>query len=1437
VWGWLGLAVLRLEVSGFEGAGRWRWVLTGPGGKWLADHQVDVDTSCWEFEAFTDLQGYLRWHTAPDRRLEEEAQILAGVGAWAGREVLGPVAGVLVKRRGAVVRVVVGEGEPQQARRVLFLPLELAYANGRALAAQNVTLVMEPPGGDQAIEVVPVGGRLRVLGLFSLPVGGRPLNLRRERQALVRLFGELAGAGRAVDVRVLQYGVTRGRLAQVLEEAEGWDVIHISGHGAPGELELETAEGGPDPVTAEQMVDMLEAAGPERVKLVSVSACWSAALTLAEQRRLLRLPDPETERSGPEPVTPQNEDAGASAAAGGLAVELASRLGCAVLAMRFPVVDGFAIALAGRFYELVAGRGQPVARAVGIALADPEVVPDPPTLGCPPLSVATPALFGAAAADLILAAPARSGPVGFDPRGLKLAGWPAAPERFVGRTAVMARASGALAPRSSLSGVVLHGMPGGGKTACALELGYTHEDAFGVLVWFKAPDQGRDIADALTRFALTLETSLPGLQLVDLLEDQAKLTAFLPVLTELMERNRILVVIDNAESLLTDNGGWRDARWGMVVSALAGHAGLGRVVITSRRVPAGLDGRVRVLGVDALSADEALLLARELPHLSALIDGQVTGLDADTARSLAAGVLEVAQGHPKLLELADGQAAHPDNLRALVEAAGQAWREAGGLPEGFFATGETTAGGEDFLQVLAAWTKTVAAGLTPPAKDLFCFVCCLEEDDRVDSVLEGNWADLWKRLGRADPPPGLDENLAAVAAAGLAAAQPGPAEDPAKEYGVHPGVAAAGRDLAGLQFRQAADTELAAFWVGAAHYAMDQEAEEDTSGLVVRAGLSAAPYLLRRHAWDLAQGLLENALIRDHSRATAGAALPALRAIANAVKGTDDEPAALGVLARALAVIDPAAADHQMEAVLASALRRKEYRNAAVATGYLIIYRRQAGRLGEALQLATHKADYTKRAGLGPWTQLSDQVQRLQILNAMGQAGQVVDEVRRLRGQMDRLPATSELPETVTPWDVREALLDTGRQAGANLGRWAEALELNAAAATSMRARGAPDTEVARMRFNDYGPLLRLGRTGDAVAVLIACREIFEAAHDIQALGTVLGALADAEDDRGHGDVAIGLERDALRYKYLAADVSAIQTSHHNLGNYLAPGGQLGAALTHHLASALLRVITGAKGELESSARAAAAVLRAAGEAALPADTTALCERVGEVPGVHLDRLLAALAPSQGTAEQAFQDLVRDVRAQAAAQAAPQVEHYLARWDPVAAGLAAAGGGDTKAGAAVREYLAGYADSDDWAGLAGALTQILDGGRGQDLAAGLDAIDTAVVARALDAVTGRISLQAALWPAMGLGRLLGDITDAAHGNAGAAPRARQMLDALAGEAGLADLAAALDQVLGGSRDPGLPATVGDDTGQAVVACVLEHISAGGEPQEEGESRE
>ena len=566
------MAGLWLEVTEFTDLARWRWVLMDAAGAFIADHQVRLDAKSWQYEAFTDLLGYLSWHATPDTRAADEARILGELGEWIGSEVFGPIAAVLRARRPVTVTVAV----PGDARVLAFRPLELAHADGKPLAVQDVTLVMAP-GAGPAGPAAAVGERLRVLGLFSLPEGGQPLNLRRERHSLVRLIQGIAAAGKAADVRVLQYGVTRELLRDVLEEAEGWDVIHVSGHGAPGELLLETAAGQPDQVSAADLADLLDLAR-ERLKLVTVAACWSAAATAAEQRRLLGIPG-EDQAPAPERARQLFHSAPTSPA---LATHLAESLGCAVLAMRYPVTDDFAIALTEKLYDLLAGKGQPLPRAVGMALRQLSAT------GSPTLSLVTPALFGSGAADLRLAAPPRVQPATFDTATLKMAGFPPPPDRFVGRVGVMARSSAALAARSGIPGVLLHGMPGGGKTACALELAYGHEHAFDRLVFYKAPDEGMDISGALTEFALTLERYLDGFQMAHLVTSADKLAGFLPRLTELIERSRLLLVIDNAESLLTGNGTWRDGHWSHVLGALTAHAGLGRVIMTSRRVPSNL---------------------------------------------------------------------------------------------------------------------------------------------------------------------------------------------------------------------------------------------------------------------------------------------------------------------------------------------------------------------------------------------------------------------------------------------------------------------------------------------------------------------------------------------------------------------------------------------------------------------------------------------------------------------------------------------------------------------------------------------------------------------------------------------------------------------------------------------------------------------------------
>jgi hypothetical protein len=506
-------------------------------------------------------------------------------------------------------------------------------------------------------------------------------------------------------------------------------------------------------------------------------------------------------------------------------------------------------------------------------------------------------------------------------------------------------------------------------------------------------------------------------------------------------------------------------------------------------------------------------------------------------------------------------------------------------------------------------------------------------------VLDGTWSGLWDRLDLDGLPAEPDAAVKAIAGRGLIAVQGEP-----ESYAIHPGVAEAGRAQAGKPFRDAADAETAAFWDAVFRYASGETGDGGTdTGLVVRAGLAAVPYLIRQEQWADAGTVLQHAFNSDPSRANAAAVLPAIQVIAAR------DPRYAVVAASVLRVIDPAAAEAQLRAYLDAAVARGDYQAASVAAGRLVDLCRGGGRLAEALTLAGQMAGYTRQAGLGPWTQLSDEVVRLQVLNEMGQASRVFAEIERLRGHLQTLPATLSPDETGIPWNVREVLLDTGRYAASQLNRWEDALDLNAAQTASMRDRRAPAVEVARSRFNDYGPLLVLGRTGEALDLLLYCRQVFQDANDIGPLGRTLSALAHIEGQRGHGDAAILMERDALRYSYLAGDVAGIAVSYHNLGNdLLRHARQPASTLACHLASALICAVTGAD-DGGQSVGAAADDLREFGAAATqPADVAALCGQIGEIPGADLHRLLTALAPDPAATEQGLRQLITEAQSGAA---------------------------------------------------------------------------------------------------------------------------------------------------------------------------------------------
>ncbi|UQU63604.1 CHAT domain-containing protein [Couchioplanes caeruleus] len=1362
---------LVLSVADGATASRWRWVLKDDTGVPLADFPVELDTTAFEYQGFANLYQFLRWNADPADRMASEAALLTRVGAWIGSQVLGgAVAREMVAWAPVSVRVVL----PPELEFLLYRPLELAHVDGGPLVRSGIGLVFEVPtdGAPPATRVAgkaPVRDRLRMLAVFSLPTGESVLGLRRERYELVRMVRRLATrSGRAVELEVLQYGVTRPRLNARALDDEGWDVLHVSGHGRSGGLVLEKDDGSPDVLDATELIDQL--GGPRtrmrrRLKLAVVSACESGAASAAEALRWVGLDDhaetleqqdeiAEATGAGSGAAEAGDTGGGGSPAAsgeasprppvvpfGGVARELARALDCAVVAMRYPVADEFAVDFGARLYELLLEHGQPVDAAVQLAVNEAAAGP-----AAPVISLVTPALFGARAVDLRVRPPTGQGP-SLDPRDTKMAWFPDEPQRFVGRSAAMAAANRVLAPRSPEVGVLLHGMAGAGKTACALELAYRHENTFQALVFWEAPKHADAAFTALQDLALKLDTQLGDFRFTmqDKLATVESLQAFLPRLTQLLEQSGVLLVLDNLETLLDEDGVWRDERWAPLIGALTGHSGESRVLLTSRIRPAGLDSaRVLVQPVHALSLTESMLLARELPHLGRLLGahpGPERGPEQLAAdRGLVRQVLHLVQGHPKLLELADAAAADPARLARQLDTAAGAGADEPAL-RAFFTTGTSDLDPAQFLAALHTWTSGVLETLPAPSRLLLQLLCRAEDTDRNSLVLADNWADLWRRLDRDGDPPDLDSTMVPLIEAALAdpdthaiPAGPHSADDDDDTngarlviYRIHPGVAEVVTADTELTVNEAADAELAAYWRTVQRWAIEREAGED-SGLVVSAGLAAAPYLLRLQEWDQASTAIDIALRRDTSPAVARTAITYLDTIAAATGAPDDE----AVLGRALRTVDPDAGEARLRHALQVAVTDENYRLASGIAGEVVNALRGKGRLQQALDLATRKAEYTALAGLGPWTVLTDEARVLQIRLALGESQQVLDEVNRLRARIQQLPARKGEDDTIEPANVREGVLDIGMHAASNLERWEEALQFNAEQLASLHSRDAGRYEIAFTMFNNYGPMIRLGRLDEGEKLLQVCQPVFEDAGDTRLLAMVFSARAQLESYRGHPDQEVAWAERALTYGYLRPQPDTLAALHGNLAIHLdgfggAPIDQVAHRLAGTVLEHLMRTLSPA------ALRPLAQALHRWGDEAVPGDFAELCARVDRVEGVHF----GVWFPEQGSGDQALREVLERARA------IPDEQLYaedLVGWEPVIAAVVAGANGDNAATVAVNKVLDGLVDSRDWGRLVEALRRILHGERDDQLHEGLDPTDTAIVKRTLGALAGTVQL-------------------------------------------------------------------------------------------------
>ena len=541
---------------------------------------------------------------------------------------------------------------------------EISEAGGSPLVLHRNVAAYRLIGGLGTAPVHKVRGPLRLLVAIASPETAEAELLDYEAE-LARIVAAVEpartrGHGGAY-VRVLNEGSLAAIHAALAQDPEGFHVLHLSCHARPGELLLETADGQPDPVTAERLLAEGVPAGAD-LPMVVLSGC-STGLAAREERLHPGAGQAPPAGAPADPDGPrlkqdgggEEQDGGGEAVLASFAAELVAAGVPVVLAMQAPVTDRYATALSAEFYRRLATDASPdpllaLAGARRAAERDRQnLPPGSPLRG--PAEWATPALTTRALRLPLFSRREPFGPVQ-PPQAPVLADGVVVREvgDFVGRRAEMRQACRVLG--GPKAGLVLHGIGGVGKSTLAAEVLRSLGADAGLVVSRAGPvsvdDVLGEIGARLHQAASVTEDERMGRVVLYLRAADQEWTERARVLAEqILPAISMTVLLDNFEdNLEPDGGGWkiRDPELGAFLAGWARRPGRGRLLFTCRHpftLPKSVGRRLAALHLGPLSAAETRKLIWRLP-----------GLDALTPEEKNRAYRDVG-GHPRTLEYLD----------------------------------------------------------------------------------------------------------------------------------------------------------------------------------------------------------------------------------------------------------------------------------------------------------------------------------------------------------------------------------------------------------------------------------------------------------------------------------------------------------------------------------------------------------------------------------------------------------------------------------------------------------------------------------------------------------------------------------------------------------------------------------------------------------------
>jgi tetratricopeptide (TPR) repeat protein len=528
---------------------------------------------------------------------------------------------------------------------LIAIPFEAAsLSSGRVPSLEPGVTMIRRLAGCSAKAPEPRPGPLKILVAVGAPDEEKTPNtvLDYERE-LQRILDAVADAGRSGNaaVRILEVGSVE-EIQKALSE-DTWHVLHLSGHGSAGVVELEDEDGAPRRTTAEQLANAVRESG-RPAPLVFLASCHSGGdiETAGQAQDLLRSGVP------------------------------------AVVAMQAAVPDAYATELAKVFYNGLSKAERPLA-SVALAHARRETERErrkalqraDRELALALAEYATPSLFLATDEEPLLDRALDQEPLETRAR-IPMGGVvpQLTADELVGRRRELRRLVRVLKddPRTVAgmgrkAGYQLTGMGGTGKSALAGRAIARMEDAG----WLVAEVSGQfSLSELCTAVGLALmghpQLAGHGQALMNPTTDDRARTA---LLGSLLAHLPLLVVLDNFEdNLQTGGAAYLDAPTEQVVRHLCQAARQGKLLITSRYPAPDTEDWLATGQLGSLSAAETRKLCLRLPALR-----------RQSPEDLQM-VYRAVGGHPRALEylnaiLNRGKARMPDVQRRLREKAGE----------------------------------------------------------------------------------------------------------------------------------------------------------------------------------------------------------------------------------------------------------------------------------------------------------------------------------------------------------------------------------------------------------------------------------------------------------------------------------------------------------------------------------------------------------------------------------------------------------------------------------------------------------------------------------------------------------------------------------------------------------------------------------------------